>query len=317
MSYMGCQIDFLLWLQHLRTLSGGCFDVFFSSITYFGQILIPLMISALIFWCIDKKSGAFIILNGAFAVMVNQLLKNIACIYRPWVLDSRIKPVQGALYASSGYSFPSGHTSISTSCWGAIAMIWHKNKILLSSMIILIILVAFSRNYLEVHLPQDVIVSLILGVLILFYGYKLLNWVDKGKNRDLWLTVLVCGFGLFVILFSYLRSYPMDYVNGKLLVNPYSCKLESFPKCGYLIGTFLGWFLERRFVNFDEKSGRLKDKIIRYLIGGSIFTVLICFTCHYFSIFLGNHIGRFLNFFIVGLFVTYIYPLFIKKFQKL
>src|SRR5574344_914302 len=236
MSYMGCQIDLLLWLQHLRTLSGGCFDVFFSSITYFGQILIPLMISALIFWCIDKKSGAFIILNGAFAVMVNQLLKNIACIYRPWVLDSRIKPVQGALYASSGYSFPSGHTSIATSCWGAIAKIWSKNKILVVLMALLILAVAFSRNYLGVHTPQDVIVSMIVGIGLLYLTNKVLKWIENGKNRDLIIFGAMSIFCILLIIYTELKQYPIDYLNGQILVDPVKMRFESYPKAGFALG---------------------------------------------------------------------------------
>lgn len=316
MSYIGIQIDYLLWIQHLRDLTGGIFDGLFYFITLFGQILIPILVSALIFWCIDKKSGAFVILNGAFAVMLNQLIKNIACIYRPWILDSRIKPVQSAIFASSGYSFPSGHTSIATSCWGAIALIWKQKKWLMYSMILLILFVAFSRNYLGVHTPQDVIFSLIMGILILIFGYKFFNWIYEGKNRDLWLTIGVIIFGILVIIYSYLRVYPMDYINGKLLVNPYFCKLESFPKCGYLIGTFLGWFLEKRFVNFDEKAGNLKTKIKRYILGVIMLTVLTCITCKYCEICLGHHIGRFVNFFLVGFYMTYIYPFLIKCMQK-
>jgi membrane-associated phospholipid phosphatase len=312
---MGVQIDYLLLLQHFRDVTGGHLDAIFSVITYFGQILIPILVSAFIYWCVNKKYGAFIILNGAFAVMFNQLLKNFACIYRPWVLDSRIKPVQSALYASSGYSFPSGHTSIATSCWGAIAKIWSKNKILVVSMTLLILAVAFSRNYLGVHTPQDVIVSLVLGVAILFGADRVLNWVDESKNRDLFLAVAVSVFGIIVILYSYLKSYPMDYVNGKLLVNPYHCKLESFPKCGYLIGVFLGWLLERRFVKFEATLTTIKDKIKRYFMGVIPLIILTCFTCSYCEMFLGHHVGRFVTFFLVGFYMTFIYPLCIKKFK--
>lgn len=315
MTYLSIQIDYLLWLQHLRDISGGVFDSTFLFITDFGQTLIPILICAITYWCINKKVGAFAMLTCAFSLMFNQLIKNIACIYRPWILDSRVTPVHEALKTSSGYSFPSGHTTISTSIWGAFAIYYKKNKLLLTNLILIILLVAFSRNYLGVHTPQDVIVALICAVIVLIFAFKAFNWCDKGKNRDIFISIFSILFGLSVLIFVYFKNYPMDYLNGKLLVNPYYCKLEAFPKCGFLVGVFSGWVLERHFVNFDEISASLKVKITRGIIGLIPLSLLSTITYKYCKILFGSHLGYFLNYFAVGIFITLIYPYFIKKFK--
>lgn len=49
-------------------------------------------------------------------------------------------------------------------------------------MFLLILLVAFSRNYLGVHTPQDVAISFILGIVLLFLSPKIQKGVDDGKT---------------------------------------------------------------------------------------------------------------------------------------
>ena len=111
MSWLGWQIDYLLFLQNFRDLSHHIFDNFFLTITLFGQIFIPMSIICLIYWCINKKTGFYVLSTYLYGFLVNIFLKTTACIYRPWLLDSRVKPLTQAIAGATGYSFPSGHTS--------------------------------------------------------------------------------------------------------------------------------------------------------------------------------------------------------------
>ena len=308
MNWLSWQIDYLLYLQNFRDISGHILDNFFLTVTMFGQIIIPMLFMCGIYWCINKKSGMLIIWNYMFGFIINVFLKCCACIYRPWILDSRVKPIESAIPMATGYSFPSGHTTGATTTWGSTVFIFWRNKLIRYTCITIIFLVMLSRNYVGVHTPQDVIVGFLSSILIIFLSYKLIKWEEKGKNRDILIFSLVSLISLFVLLFVNLKSYPMDYLNGKLLYYPTSVKIEMFARLGWIIGIFGGWIIEKRFINFDSKSGSLLKKLFRFIIGGLILYFLLNIDFH-------SRIMLFLSHIIIGLFITSIYPFFIKKFN--
>lgn len=311
-NFLRPQLEYLLLLQNFREYTNGIFDGFFYYITYFGDFIVAFLIIALIYWVIDKKFGFLMILNITIGLLINQLLKCTACIYRPWILDSRINPLASAMKTAGGYSFPSGHTAIATSTLGTIATNFWKNKIIRYSMFLLILLVAFSRNYLGVHTPQDVIVSLFIGILLLVSTPRILQWVKNGKNRDLILyttTLLIC---VILTIYTVLKSYPVDILNGKILVDPTRMKVDSYPKTALTIGFFTGWLLDKRFIKYNEKSGSIITKTIIFLIGA----VAICFMMRESIPFISSNIPTaldvFARFVTIGLFITGIYPAIIK-----
>lgn len=90
-------MDYLLLLQNFREWSGGIFDSFFTHITMGGEYEFGILFTALIYWIINKNYGIFMIWNLFLGLLTNQFLKVTACIYRPWILDSRIHPVKIAM----------------------------------------------------------------------------------------------------------------------------------------------------------------------------------------------------------------------------
>ena len=91
------QIEYLLALQNFREATNGFFDHFFIGVTDFGEISIPTIIVAGIYWSFRRNFGTYIMWNWSLGMIFCQLFKIIACIYRPWVLDSRIHPVAEAM----------------------------------------------------------------------------------------------------------------------------------------------------------------------------------------------------------------------------
>lgn len=295
-NWLGFQIRYLLLLQNFRESTNGVFDWFFAHVTCCGEWLLAFLTIAFVYWIVDKKCGIYLAWNYFLGILVNQFIKITACIYRPWVLDSRIHPTAKAMEMATGYSFPSGHTAIATSIWGGLAVKFWNNKILSYLFIFMVLLVGFSRNYLLVHTPQDVVVSLILGIILLFINLKLLNWVDKGKNRDLIvfaMVIVLCGI---LIAYTELKHYPIDYLNGKILVDPVKMTRDSYPKVYMIVGAFLGWILDRRFINFETIKGSIFYKLVMFLVGA------FCL-----NNFLENG-----YFFLIGIFITGIYPAVIK-----
>lgn len=273
------QIEYLLWLQNFREMTGGVLDNFFLFITSCGEITIPALVMACIYWCIDSKIGTYLFFNWSMGTVACQFLKTLGCIYRPWILDNRIHPIDSAIKMANGYSFPSGHSQTAVSVYGGMAKSFN-NKYLKAFFVILVLLIAFSRNYIGVHTPQDVIVALILGLVLLLFIDKMMKWVDEGKNRDLWVILGVVLSAVALLVYEEFKVYPMDYLNGELLVDPIKMRLSSLPKIGLYFGVFGGWFVTRRFIKFNAKIGTVKEKIVRFVIGAAILGIISAQTTH-------------------------------------
>lgn len=316
-NWLGFQIEYLLLLQNFREMTHGVFDWFFGHITMFGEYCFAMLIVAFFYWIIDKKCGIFMYWNLFGGILVNQFIKITACIYRPWILDGRIHPVVSAMKKATGYSFPSGHTAIATGTYGALVLSFWKNKIIRYLLITFILLIGFSRNYLGVHTLQDVLVSLILGALILFGTSKVLKWVESGKNRDLIVFGVVLGLGALLLVYTQLKHYPVDYLNGVILVNPEDMRYESFPKAGFVIGAFFGWLLERRFIKFEAPKGSVWTKLWIYLVGAGILCFLQGNLTSLFMMHLSAPFARFTSCLLISLFVTAIYPSVINGYNEL
>ena len=152
-------IQYLLWLQELRNATGGIFNEFFNALSKIAVDVLPFL-PFFIFWCVDKKWGYRYLVTFGLGNMANGIIKLTACAYRPWIRSDLIEPAGDSKVAATGYSFPSGHTTEATSVYGTtIAWQYKKRKWLAVLCGVLLALTGFSRNFLGVHTPQDVIVG--------------------------------------------------------------------------------------------------------------------------------------------------------------
>ena len=111
-------MEFLHFLEGLRN---PVFDFLFSIITLFGEETLFMAIGLTFFWCVSKSQGYYLLCTGFVGTVVNQFLKMIVRVPRPWVLDPEFTIVESAREGASGYSFPSGHTQTSVGLFGGIA----------------------------------------------------------------------------------------------------------------------------------------------------------------------------------------------------
>ena len=311
---MNIFVDPLLFLQFLRELCNGIFNNFFLSCSFYGETVSAIAIMAVFYWCIDKKLGEFLLISFCGTNIVAAFLKNLACIYRPWILDSRIHPVEAALPAAKGYSFPSGHTANATTTFGGILIRAKYSKTLKILLVVCIILIAFSRLYLGVHSVLDVGFGLLFSVIVLIIFNKLFDKLDENPNLDIIISVVGFIIMLLMVIFFLTKSYPMDYdAAGKLIVDPAIINLSTFYCIGPISGLLISWPIERRFIKFSHE-GTTDEKILRFLGGligiGLIATVIMPL--------IGSetYIQNFAGTFILGLFVMLIYPAIIKFFQN-
>lgn len=314
--WLNPQIDYLLWLQNLRMQLGPVFDSLFAHITMFGEILIPTLVISIIYWCIDTDAGLYLFGLNATGILFMQLFKTSACVYRPWILSNKIKPIESALAMAHGYSFPSGHCMIASTSWGGLAFLLRKRKVIATLIVLLILLIAFSRNYLGVHTPQDVVIGLLSGLVFVFVFHYIMIWCKKDKNRYLYILAIFDFLTVGTLSYILLKSYPMDYVNGKLLVNPYSARYVAVLFCGWVLGLVNGVFLCKRFFPFDAKNGTIKVRIIRGIIGACIFYGIFYPVNNYFIIHESHFRIGFPSMFAMGFLITAIYPLIFTNVEK-
>lgn len=305
-------IDYLLMLQNFRDATGGVLDGFFELVTKLGEASIVTLLVAAMYWCVDKREGIFLMLTFYYNRVINAFVKITACVYRPWILDARVTPVEGAIADATGYSFPSGHSANAASFFGGLTLKKGRNIIIKVILIVVVLLIGFSRNYLGVHTPQDVIVSLVLAAVLLFAFKYLLDWVDKNPNKD-WI-VLVSGAALCVILIIYaaLKGYPVDYdAAGNVIVDPNKMSVDAFKNAGMGLGFIIGWFLERRFIKFSVE-GKWYIRVIRYAVCIGVYFLLKEFAAPLIPQLISGGVGKAIEQFIVILYITAGAPLIIN-----
>lgn len=83
--------EYLLFLQNLRAEAPNFINSLLLFISEFTAGSLPVVIIVVFYWCIDKRTGQRMGLCFAGATMVTQLIKNIACVYRPWKQDARLQ----------------------------------------------------------------------------------------------------------------------------------------------------------------------------------------------------------------------------------
>ena len=267
-------LAYLHALQGLRESLPNAVETAFELLSYVGDgpALVALMF--LVYWCIDKRAGQFALAAFGFGNFVSQLLKNIVCAYRPWVKDPTIVPADGAVDGAGGYSFPSGHTTGTATSLGSFAWLARKKRKWITVVCtIVILLMMFSRNFLGVHTPQDVIVGLLIAIVMIALVNAFFNWIDRydalmpGHNKDIVVMVVALVLCVASIVVVVLKPYPMDYVDGALLVDPVTMQKGSFEAAGIVAGLVVAWVCERRFVGFATEGLDMRARIIRFVIG--------------------------------------------------
>ena len=224
-----------------------------SALTYFGGVYGFMVLSIIIFWCIDKRCGYFMLSLGFLGTVINQFLKIIFRIPRPWVLDPSFEPVESAVADAGGFSFPSGHTQNVFATFGGV-FAWTKKVWLKIVCAVLIVLVAFSRMYLGVHTPLDVGVSVVIGVVLLLVLYPVFRDIDAHPNRFYgFLAVLAVLLAAF-LLYSYLWPFPDWMYAEEHVVNLIEARHNASILTGALAALTIAYTLDLRRTRFDTKA---------------------------------------------------------------
>lgn len=181
---MKMELQILDWIQQMRTPVGDVWMVFISRLGNAGMIWILFTCLLLMIPRTRRWGSALAAALCLDAIICNILLKPMVCRIRPCDVN---QTVQLIIARPADYSFPSGHTAASFAAVAALyfagAKKWWKITLPLA------ILMAFSRMYLYVHYPTDVLGGMIVGRAAGYFGNRLAahlirSWRQKMKKPE-------------------------------------------------------------------------------------------------------------------------------------
>ena len=309
-------INYLLALQDFRNGVGGFLTDFFCKMTFLGELNTVIVIMAIIYWSVSKNMGTYLMMGWSGNRLVNGVLKVTFCAYRPWIRDARIVPYGDSMTTATGYSFPSGHTMNGATVFGGGMMRKELSKLLRVVLGVIVVLIAFSRNFLGVHTPQDVLVGMAAGLLVMWLTLRLMRWVEAHPEKD-WLVVCIgIALGIAVALYATLKAYPADYdAEGKLIVDGAKMANDTFKGVGYCTAFLIGWILERRYVSFSTDVS-LNQKLTRAVVGLLGYYVVSLILAPLFKTWIPGYAGTVLSCFIQIFYIVFIVPLCIKLVEQ-
>lgn len=309
-------IDVLLWLQGFREGAGAFLTGFFLKVTHFGELSTVLAIMAAVYWCVSKDFGSYLLMGWNLNRILNGAIKITACVYRPWIRDSRIVPDPTAIASATGYSFPSGHSMNGASLFGGIAVRKDMLKGLRIAAWVVVLLIPFSRIFLTVHTPQDVLIGTAVGCLVMWGSYRLIPTIEQRKNADIAIAAISVLLSIALAVYASAKSYPIDYdSSGAVLADGAKMANDTFKGIGWNLAFFIGWVVERRFVGLSS-DGTIEQRCFR-LIGGLLgYYIVGLIICPMVKFGIRGGIGTLSSCFLEMIYIVLVLPCIIKAVQR-
>lgn len=299
-------MGFLYLLERIRV---PVLNEFMLFITQLGEETAFLVAALILFWCVDKYKGYYVLSVGFIGTVANQFMKLWFRVPRPWVIDENFTILEQAREAASGYSFPSGHTQSAVGTFGAIAYTTKQRWIRIAA-IAVAVLVPISRMYIGVHTPLDVSVAAAMA-LVLIICLRPLILGDHKKNMLVILcimTAMAVGFLCFVQFYS----FPVDIDEHNLA----SGVKNAYTLLGSLLGLIVVYIVDEKWIKFSVKAVWW-GQVLKVLIGLLLVLAIKSGLKEPLNMLLGESIGRAARYFLIVLMAGCVWPLSFRWFEKM
>lgn len=223
-------------------------DYYFLFAAFLGQEEFFLIAPPAIYWLYNKQLGrrlVYLLMLGAWS---NEAFKNLLRLPRP--------PAPIALVDEVGYGLPSGHAQIGVMLWGYAGWSLRQTVRWAPALVLWTIAsISFSRLYLGVHYPADVLAGLLLGALFLWIALRvesrLSDWYGRLNTRQIVAFAALLSVLSLVLLPTGGGPWPFE---------------TGATEAGLVFGVLVGLEAEKRRVGFSV-AGSGSRKLLRYLLG--------------------------------------------------
>jgi len=140
-------------------------DVFFRAITDLGYHTFYYLVIAPLFWVVDRRRASVLFLLILASGLLNTAAKLLVHTLRPDPHLARVLDFRP--YRSGSNAFPSGHAQNAVVFWIYVAW-WVGRRWFYGLALAMVVLISFSRLYLAVHFPIDIVGGLAIGAAIMF-----------------------------------------------------------------------------------------------------------------------------------------------------
>ncbi len=232
-------VNVVLWFQQFSPT----LDLPFKALTFMGNEEFFLLLLPLVYWCLDRRSGARLTVLFLFSAYLNSAAKVLAGQPRPFAYDVRVRQLVEAV----GGGLPSGHTQNAVVVWGYLASAFQRTWLWVMAGL-LMVFIPLSRIYLGVHFPTDLLGGYLIGAALLLLYLRLEPAAESRirKQSLAWqLTVALTAPLLLALLF------PTE---------------DGVTAGGVLMGMGVGFLLERRWIGF-ECGGLWWKQVVRFALG--------------------------------------------------
>lgn len=258
-------MELLYWFETIRT---PALDTAMSLVTRLGEETFFMVAALFVFWCVDKRRGYYLLAVGFTGTLINQWLKIVCRVPRPWVRDPHFTIVESARDGAAGYSFPSGHTQSAAGVFGGVAR-FTRRWWLRCVCLVLLVLVSVSRMYLGVHTPADVGVSFAVTAVLVLLLYPLIESTLWFPGRMYVILGVLLGASAAFVAFVELFPFPADVDAANLA----GAVKNAWSMAGAVGGMLLACLFDNRLLQFPNRApwwGQLVK-----LLGGLVLVVLV------------------------------------------
>ncbi len=277
----------------MQSIHSSVLDLLMNAVSFFGEMFLPLVAITVLYWCIDKKKAFIITSVMTTALITTQIIKSIVRSPRPFQVYPEL--IEGdRISTATGYSFPSGHSTLGSAFYSACARAF-TNPLITAASILLIILIPVSRLYLGVHWPIDVLAGTLIGLAASFLLTPLFSEAARDKK----------GFERFSLIYGFIMLAIALYALAMLeRGGDRSAFSDMMSTATVTAAAMIGFSLESRLARFSVENTPLKKVLVTLL--GLILLVLSALAIR--KIPLSHDISSFLLYAFSGLWITFIYP---------
>ncbi len=262
-------MDIILFLQKLGDWLKPVMEFF----TFLGFEEFYLMIMPAIYWCFDTLMGARLAVMLVITTSVNAVLKVAFHSPRPFWVSDKVT----AMSSETSFGIPSGHAQNAVSLWGTWAYSMQRRWAWIVA-ILVAFMIGFSRLYLGMHFPIDVLVGWTVGIILLWAFMRLetpiVNWIKAQTVGQKLITFALISIG--ILLIGNLAIWgisgwqlPAEWIqtatNAGTPPEPFS-RDGITTAAAIFFGLTSGLVLIKQHGGFDPKGVWWK-RILRYLLG--------------------------------------------------